>query len=615
MCIGGVLSSIYLVFEIIWRFVIIFLFIGCKIQSFFLMYPVTLRRIRSHVSFDIDSNYNAEDYANEMATSGYSSLERSPMRLNHARSQIQMLMLNTLNVRSKINFTNSFMRTNSNNVRLTDRINSFSQSEASEMMDNSNSNRLRNYCHKHRKSIIIRISAVVWYILQIVFVKCMPIQHDEKIITAMVAIPIVAYLGLFSDQCRIKLFQILTGVKRTNGPVLLKGIITVWVLTGILFFTNMFVFSANKDSPTTLHTHTNDEMHSNIDHFLSRAQTVADKVDTIDFSNHVISSSESYPICFAPIVSENPQILNIMDVTFLSSVIYQSDNETMEDSFKVYFSDWNQSVQNIRVLDVKTGPPKMMHVQIDFKQKDKKSNNKVFTQDLIVIRGTYGASDVYQDFRMYSEVLALDAFSYLIPISTLWPRIMLQTFINTVYQIKNVILWKPANNYVDISYDYFRQTADQFNWTSKYNHTNVHDPSVIVIGHSLGGALAHIVASKVYAEQSINVRSFGIGNPGLLWSAKKFGITAHAIDSISTTVARNHDPCPQIDKQGGLVQSIECHQSLSEHCHSSDKTMCELFRSCYTRDAANSIFYPKKKMLDCVCNQHNSIPQCLEQLV
>ena len=100
---------------------------------------------------------------------------------------------------------------------------------------------------------------------------------------------------------------------------------------------------------------------------------------------------------------------------------------------------------------------------------------------------------------------------------------------------------------------------------------------VIMTGHSMGGAIAHIAGTR------LKLRSVAFGSPGIVLSHKKFGIKdLKAVHARAFTVASSNDIVPLIGWQGGEVHHLECavKASAAELCHVMEFMIGALWHNC-----------------------------------
>ena len=195
---------------------------------------------------------------------------------------------------------------------------------------------------------------------------------------------------------------------------------------------------------------------------------------------------------------------------------------------------------------------------------------------MIVVRGTKDTRDLHEDFSMYSEVAALRAFSKLIPIMDLWPRSMIKSFIHKMSITEGVFFKDAQNRHHQQIMEYVESETAGIAFHQNHN--------LLIVGHSLGGIVSHIVAAKLKAmdrNQNGDIQSIGISNPGLVLSSNKFGIEPGILSRTATTIVPDTDPIAAMDIQTGSVHHIACKSASSrKQCHSVKQTLFEIYDSC-----------------------------------
>lgn len=112
------------------------------------------------------------------------------------------------------------------------------------------------------------------------------------------------------------------------------------------------------------------------------------------------------------------------------------------------------------------------------------------------------------------------------------------------------------------------------------NTTILTDPyyegyELLFTGHSLGGGVAQIVASRLKGVAVV------FSSPGVVLSRRKFDISLEDIDAYNVNVWAVGDLVPLIDQQSIKAQTIRCSpERLSYHCHSILHTIDEIEGSC-----------------------------------
>ena len=98
---------------------------------------------------------------------------------------------------------------------------------------------------------------------------------------------------------------------------------------------------------------------------------------------------------------------------------------------------------------------------------------------------------------------------------------------------------------------------------------------VVIVGHSLGGGLASIVASIV------EIPGVSISGPGIvnLYKKLRIGSKEHISENV-ISIFLSHDPVPAVDTHIGSVFSIPCVESRSDLCHMPGNLFCIFARTC-----------------------------------
>jgi len=105
----------------------------------------------------------------------------------------------------------------------------------------------------------------------------------------------------------------------------------------------------------------------------------------------------------------------------------------------------------------------------------------------------------------------------------------------------------------------------------KLSETN---PNVIVVGHSLGGALANVIGT------SLSVDNYAISPPGISYGGKVYGFTESQMSRYMHSVVPQRDPVAALGFTSGNVVNIPCYEPKSLDCHWAQTTICTLSRLC-----------------------------------
>ena len=397
-------------------------------------------------------------------------------------------------------------------------------------------------------SLLLRLSVLIWYIFQVLCVYNN--DRGSGMVFACTLLPIVLYYIQLNDQCKVKLFQYLSGWKSSSGPSIMKILLVVWCGIAMLFGATQLLWKFN-DISTLRNKIILKNNGTTTNHDLSGLTHVST-------STHV--SSIDYPLCMI-----EQERNGIMDATFLSNMVYQKSltNNTIK-AIDLYFaamynetSPWEISIHNSMFFHLKNRANPAKH--------------------MIIVRGTSVKRDFYEDLTLYSEVLALRSFSKIFPITELWPQTLIQGFIKKMSVTEGIIFNFAQNRHHHCVGKYIQR-----NIIHNINGTGF---ELTIAGHSLGGAISHIVGAQLKEKNpKLNIRTIGISNPGLVWSSAKFGVNVSILSRISTTIVPDSDPITKFDKHTGTVHHIQCKQNSQRECHSVQQTLFELYDACFDRE-------------------------------
>ena len=180
--------------------------------------------------------------------------------------------------------------------------------------------------------------------------------------------------------------------------------------------------------------------------------------------------------------------------------------------------------------------------------------------DVISIRGTvpHRTIDLIQDVSLYSSVISLQAISFLVPL-TAWPSDAIADLVYAGSAIHNLFPAPP--------HEYFRDVEEYVRGLGVKK-------DLVLVGHSLGGALAKIVGTRV------GVSAVAYSSPGIVLSRRKWGVGVEDINSYVINVVAGNDFVPMVDEHGGVVVHVDCGVDVGPRCHEMERTVCELDARC-----------------------------------
>ena len=104
---------------------------------------------------------------------------------------------------------------------------------------------------------------------------------------------------------------------------------------------------------------------------------------------------------------------------------------------------------------------------------------------------------------------------------------------------------------------------------------------IVLTGHSLGGGVANIVASK------LGVISFAVSPPGIYLGTNIYGLNKNDINILSRSVVPERDPISSLGVNGGEIISIPCYESSSFNCHTLKHSECTISSLCHLKEKSN----------------------------
>jgi len=290
----------------------------------------------------------------------------------------------------------------------------------------------------------------------------------------------------------------------------------------------------------------------------------------VDFTNMAIPESSAYT-------------LDVMDGIVLCDAAYLESVNLTQSQLQRYFGTENYCIDS-DLTNCEDNQWRMVHESYDTHPIWYHLHLPQSKMHIISVRGTWDFADFMQDMVLFAEIIALQMVGIFIPILKIWSHSLISSVVDKT-SIWSGAMYPGANK---------RYYEDPYN----YLHANgipQEDEYVVMMGHSLGGGVAQVVAAKMYDEGHRNVVSFSLSAPGVLYSAKKFDFSIEGLQYTSINALGERDPFTYVDKHLGLLTRFECNRELSVDCHSAYQSMCEISGSCWNQDSVATGQVPESK--------------------
>ncbi|KPI86444.1 hypothetical protein ABL78_4475 [Leptomonas seymouri] len=116
--------------------------------------------------------------------------------------------------------------------------------------------------------------------------------------------------------------------------------------------------------------------------------------------------------------------------------------------------------------------------------------------------------------------------------------------------------------------------ADLYNHIAYVGSRPSHPKHILLTGHSLGGAVASIVAAQM------GVKAVAFSAPGIVLARRKFNFSLRSLHQNVMTVISSNDIVPAVGEHGGELHHVVCLAATRELCHAMEFMIGSLWRSC-----------------------------------
>ena len=294
------------------------------------------------------------------------------------------------------------------------------------------------------------------------------------------------------------------------------------------------------------------------------------------------STTQQYGLCdtiWQDVDGKYP--ISAVDVTILSSIAYalyqdnEKDNVNISKMINVYFDN------KYKIVSESKSEPAFFHM---------KAKNTSIHVDYIIVRGTQDFYDILQDLTLYVEISTFQILRWIFPFLTPLPNTFIRSLIYYASMTEGLINSEARSRFGDVVYNY----------TNNYLNKLDYETNLYIIGHSLGGAIAQVVGSRLYEKSGNNgyeydhyISSYGVNSPGTLYSSGKFDFEMDSLQFTSVSLLTENDPVSMVDSHAGVVQTVQCNEDFSVECHRVRVPVCELATFCDNNAASHSEYLVK----------------------
>ncbi|GET92202.1 hypothetical protein, conserved [Leishmania tarentolae] len=209
---------------------------------------------------------------------------------------------------------------------------------------------------------------------------------------------------------------------------------------------------------------------------------------------------------------------------------------------------------------------------------------------VITVRGTdlFSFTDFLFNTNVFFEVVLYQLMTALIPGTVVVPKDLIVDLLRTaslpadsygdVYETWKELTMSGNHSMRRCQQNNFRRDffADLYNHIAYVGSRPTHPRHLLLTGHSLGGAVAAIVAAQM------RVKAVAFSAPGIALARKKFNLPLRSINENIMTVVSSNDVVPAVGEHGGELHHIECLAATRELCHAMEFMIGSLWRSCST---------------------------------
>jgi len=260
-------------------------------------------------------------------------------------------------------------------------------------------------------------------------------------------------------------------------------------------------------------------------------------------------------------------VLSMISYTSSSEAEYQAGTSVEHNMLNAYFG--NGTVELLSEFNTRFSPSSP--ASRTFKVSQNITGDKGDGASLVVVvRGTKNTFDWLANINMWIEVALIQSLRFVLPFGSLWDA----AYPDLIYALGGINYFQSKDT---LRPDLALESHWRKNITEKFP---VDSSRYVFTGHSLGGGVAAITASRV-GHPAITFNA-----PNARLSHKKFGTTAEKLDNYTINVIPRHDIVPRIDLPSLRSVDIFCRVNPDAFpfdaisCHNILSGICELQHTC-----------------------------------
>eukprot|EP01060_Flectonema_neradi_P029115 TRINITY_DN3953_c0_g1_i1.p1 TRINITY_DN3953_c0_g1~~TRINITY_DN3953_c0_g1_i1.p1 ORF type:complete len:1179 (+),score=208.92 TRINITY_DN3953_c0_g1_i1:124-3660(+) len=204
--------------------------------------------------------------------------------------------------------------------------------------------------------------------------------------------------------------------------------------------------------------------------------------------------------------------------------------------------------------------------------------------NFIVFRTPKKSQQIMNSIDVWGESMLLQVMSSIIPILKFFSLDVERDFVYGFSLVKQAL--ENEDHDLDSTTEKFAEYMERWQDYGLF-YINEREPAsggsaysenmrVVLVGHGFNGGMAKINGGR------FNMPVISFSAPGVSWIEKRFDLEDNSYQTV--TIVPEVDIIPDVDRQEGVVQHIQCKEDSTAKCHHMKTTLCELMTQCGRRD-------------------------------